>query len=82
MFEIGKFEGKRQRGQTYREHVVTLGVRFLSLLLLDVELAEEVERQHSVQVDDDTRQHERQDQLQQQTQSASSSSRLAIRHLG
>jgi len=45
---------------------VTLGIRFLSFLLLDVELAEKVERQYGVQVDDDTRQHERQDQLQHQ----------------
>jgi len=45
---------------------VTLGVRLFTFLLLDVELAEEVERQHSVQVDDNTCQHERQDQLQRQ----------------
>jgi len=48
---------------TYREHVVTFGVGLLAFLLLDVELAEEVERKHRVQVDDDARQHERQDQL-------------------
>jgi len=51
---------------TYREHVVALGVGFFSLLVfLHVELAEEVERQHGVQVDNDTCQHKRQDQLQQ-----------------
>jgi len=47
---------------------MTLGVRLLAFLLLHVELAEEVERQHSVQVDHDARQHERHHQLQQPPQ--------------
>jgi len=42
---------------------VTLGVGLFTFLLLDVELAEEVERQHGVQVDDNACQHKRQDQL-------------------
>jgi len=52
--------------RTYREHVITLGVWLFSFFFLHVELTEEVERKHSVQVDDDARKHERQDQLQQQ----------------
>ena len=49
---------------TYRQHVTALGVRLFSLLFLRVELAEEVEREDRVQIDDDACQHERQDQLQ------------------
>ena len=45
------------------EHVLTLMGSFLTLLLLDVELAEEVEGDDSVQVHDDTQQHYCQYQL-------------------
>jgi hypothetical protein len=48
---------------THREHIVTFVVWFLALLLLNVELAEEVECNDSIEVDDNTCQHERQHQL-------------------
>lgn len=48
---MGSHWPKSTGGGAHRHHVVTLHVRFILILALVVELAEEVEGHHGVQVD-------------------------------